>query len=83
MHEEMGAYAVEKEIDLIITIGKLSCAMDRAAKEAGGKNVFHYDSQEAFFAEGLEKLSHGDTVLVKGSRSMGLEKTVEKIQGVK
>ncbi len=83
MHEEMGAYAVEKEIDLIITIGKLTCAMDRAVKEAGGKNVFHYENQEAFFAEGLEKLSNGDTVLVKGSRSMGLEKTVEKIQGVK
>lgn len=83
MHEEVGRYAVEKGMDVIITIGKLSKSMDKAAKEAGGKNIYHYNNQEAFIAEGLNMLSKGDTVLVKGSRSMGLEKTVEKIQGVK
>ncbi len=83
MHQEVGEYAAEKGIDIIISIGELSKSLHQGAIRLGAKNVYHYDTQEDFWSEGLSMLSSGDVVLVKGSRSRGLEKTVEKIQGVK
>lgn len=83
MHREVGAYAAEKGIDIIICIGTLTKASAEGARNLGAKNVFHYDTQENFWQEGLKMISEGDVVLVKASRSRGFEKTVEKIQGVK
>lgn len=82
MHEEVGAYAAEKGIDLLFCIGKLSDKMAQGAKKKGMAEVFCYDSQEEFWKQGLGMLKKGDAILVKASRSMALEKTVEKIQGV-
>jgi UDP-N-acetylmuramoyl-tripeptide--D-alanyl-D-alanine ligase len=82
MHEEVGAYAAEKGIDLLFCIGKFSECMEQGAKNKGIKEIHRYDSQEDFWNHGLELLNKGDCILVKASRSMALEKTVEKIQGV-
>ncbi len=82
MHEEVGAYAAEKGIDLLFCIGRFNDKMEEGAINGGIKEVHHYDSQEDFWNEGLAMLKKGDAVLVKASRSMALEKTVEKIQGV-
>lgn len=82
MHEEIGAYAAEKGIALLFCIGRFSDQMEQGAKDGGIKDVHCYDSQEEFWKHGLAMLKTGDAVLVKGSRSMALEKTVEKIQGV-
>lgn len=82
MHEEVGAYAAEKGIDLLFCIGGFNSEMERGAKNGGLKEVYCFDSQENFWNEGLAMLKNGDAVLVKASRSMALEKTVEKIQGV-
>ncbi len=82
MHEEVGAYAAEKGIDLLFCIGRLSEKMEQGAKDGGVKEVHRFDNQEEFWDEGLAMLKKGDAILVKASRSMALEKTVEKIQGV-
>lgn len=82
MHEEVGAYAAEKEIDLLFCIGRFNVEMMQGAKNSGLKEVYCFDSQEDFWNKGLAMLKKGDAVLVKASRSMALEKTVEKIQGV-
>lgn len=47
------------------------------------KEVYRFDTQEEFWEKGLDLLKKGDTILLKASRSMGFEKTVEKLQGVK
>jgi len=82
MHEEVGAYAAEKGIDLLFCIGNFSEKMEQGAKDGGMKEVYRYGSQEEFWNQGLTLLKKGDAILVKASRSMALEKTVEKIQGV-
>lgn len=82
MHREVGEYAAQKGIDVIISIGELSRYLHQGAIKEGAKNAYHYDTQEEFWQEGLSMLASGDTVLVKGSRSRGLEQTVDKIQGV-
>lgn len=82
MHEEVGAYAAEKGIDLLFCIGKFSEQMEQGARDGGLKEIHRYDSQEDFWNQGLTLLKKGDAILVKASRSMALEKTVEKIQGV-
>jgi len=56
--------------------------MSQGAKNGGVKEVYCFESQEDFWKEGLTMLKAGDAILVKASRSMALEKTVEKIQGV-
>ncbi|MEA5058282.1 UDP-N-acetylmuramoyl-tripeptide--D-alanyl-D-alanine ligase [Anaerotignum propionicum] len=82
MHEEVGVYAAEKGIDLLFCIGKFNVEMEQGARDGGLKAVYCFASQEDFWNEGLALLKNGDAVLVKASRSMALEKTVEKIQGV-
>lgn len=82
MHREVGAYAAKSGVDLLFCIGQYTDEMAAGAKEAGCKAVFHFQTQAEFWEQGLSLLQKGDTVLVKASRSMELEKTVEKIQGV-
>ena len=83
MHKEVGAYAAEKKIDLLFCVGNFSEEMAAGAKEGGMEQVYCYQTQEEFWENGIQLLRKGDTILLKASRSMGFEKTVEKLQGVK
>ena len=83
MHKEVGAYAAEKKIDLLFCVGNFSEEMAAGAKEGGMEQVYRYQTQEEFWENGIQLLRKGDTILLKASRSMGFEKTVEKLQGVK
>lgn len=83
MHKEVGTYAAQKQTDMLCCIGKFCEYMAEGAKENGMEQVYCFDTQEMFWEKGLPLLQKGDTVLLKASRSMGLEKTVEKLQGVK
>ena len=83
MHEEVGAYAAQKQIDVLCCIGKFCEYVAEGAKQNGMEQVYCFDTQEMFWEKGFTLLQKGDTVLLKASRSMGLEKTVEKLQGVK
>ncbi len=84
LHSEIGAYAVEKKIDVLVCTGALSRNMYEAAMEkneamgAGKKTeVYYFDTRDAML-EGLPGiLKKGDTVLVKASHGMQFEKAVE------
>ena len=82
MHREIGEYAAKCGVDLLFCIGEYTDEMAAGARKAGCKRVFHFEEQAEFWKKGLSLLQKGDTVLVKASRSMELEKTVEKIRGV-
>ena len=75
-HFETGKYAADKKINCIICVGTLSKAMFEGAQKAHG-NAFFYESQDELLAEIGNIVKKGDTVLVKASRGMHLEKTVE------
>lgn len=81
-HREIGAYAAEKGVALLFCIGGYSAEMAEGARAVGLQEVYPFATQEEFWEKGLALLQEGDTILVKASRSVGLEKTVEKLQGV-
>ena len=78
LHREVGVYAEEKGINLLICTGELSSHMAEAAIRAGGcETVVHVPNLERLM-EVLPRLVQGDdTILVKASHGMHFEKVVE------
>lgn len=78
LHREVGAYAGEKGINLLICTGELSRHMAEAAIRTGGcETVVHVPNLEHLM-EVLPRLVQGDdTILVKASHGMHFEKVVE------
>ena len=81
MHYEIGKYAVEKGIDELIFIGDYSYYMLQGAKDniKNNSNINYFKTQDEFINNIDKLLKIGDTILVKASRGMKLENTVDKI----
>ena len=78
LHGEVGAYAAEKEIDVLICAGELSGCMYEKALSMGGKSeVYYFETRDVMLAELKDILKPGDSVLVKASHGMQFEKVVE------
>ena len=78
MHRDVGVFAAGCHIDEVIGIGPLArCITDGAS--SGGMDVSWFATKEAFAAEKDEHIRAGDLVLVKASRGMKLEETVEEL----
>jgi UDP-N-acetylmuramoyl-tripeptide--D-alanyl-D-alanine ligase len=76
-HREIGEYAAARGVELLVTVGPLAAEM--AGTFAGES---HSVSDPAAAAELLEThLRDRDTVLVKGSRGVGLERVAEALEG--
>jgi UDP-N-acetylmuramoyl-tripeptide--D-alanyl-D-alanine ligase len=69
-HEEVGAYARDRGVDVLVTVGPRAAAME------GDQAVQTAEEAAAMLPELLEP---GDTVLVKGSRGVGLEIVAEAL----
>lgn len=81
LHQEVGKYVAEKEIDLLLCVGKLSKDMEISAKEVPSKTqVRHFENKEALIEELPKILQQGDTILVKASHFMKFEEIVEKLK---
>lgn len=72
-HEEVGRYAREQGVAQLYAIGPLSALSARGF----GDGALHGASHEALADAILPRLKPGVTVLVKGSRSAGMEKLVK------
>lgn len=76
MHRELGRYAVDSGITLVLCCGQLG----REIAEGAGSRGRWFESRQAL-AEALpELLEKGDTVLVKASRGMHLEEISELLK---
>ena len=83
-HKEVGDYAAQKGIDLVICIGETFAKATYMGASVMGADTLYFKTQEEMFDKGLKGIfKKGDTVLVKASMRMHLEKTVEKLQEVK
>jgi UDP-N-acetylmuramoyl-tripeptide--D-alanyl-D-alanine ligase len=75
-HEEIGAHARERGVDVLVTVGPRAAHM---AGPFGGKSHATADAAAAAtLVPGL--VAPGDTVLVKASRGVGLEVVTEALQ---
>ena len=84
MHEGVGRYVNEKGIDLLFTFGQSATFIAKGAKDAGmsEENVISFtDTADAqTLADAVkERISRGDAVLFKASRSIALERVIEAI----
>ena len=75
-HAEIGDFATRRGIDVLVTVGSRAVAM------AGSFRGLLYVTTDAAAATELvrEIVEPGDTVLVKGSRSVGLEVVAQGLQ---
>jgi len=76
LHSDIGQYAFDKQINQIFCLGQYS---SEAAK-AFGKNAKHYDAIEPLLNALKKQLINNMTLLVKGSRSMRMERVIEALK---
>ncbi len=78
-HYELGQAAAEANIDGLLIFGQQSPHVARGAREAGLKSsrVIECDQFEFLLATLDAVLEPNDTLLVKGSRGMRMERTIE------
>jgi UDP-N-acetylmuramoyl-tripeptide--D-alanyl-D-alanine ligase len=72
-HRELGEYATASGVDVLVTVGPL--ARELRATFVGEAHSVPDATAAADLLKGL--LREGDTVLVKGSRGVGLERVAE------
>lgn len=78
-HRETGAYAAEKDIDVLFAYGNASEYTFEEAKKCNIKEVCHFTEQNEL-AEALSAfIRSGDAVLFKASRGMRLENVIQYI----
>ena len=81
LHYGVGAYAAEKEIDVLIAIGELSKNTVKGALEKNSDmNIYHFETKADFFAEMNNLLQKDDAVLVKASHGMEFPEIVDKLR---
>lgn len=82
LHWEVGEYAADKDIDVVICIGKLCKSMADGAKNVdNSKSCVHYFAdKESMVSQLGELICAGDTVLVKASHGMHFEELIHEIK---
>lgn len=78
-HQQVGAYAAQKKIDCLITIGTEAGYIAEQAKKEG-LQVMAYANREEAFQYGLSALQTGDVVYMKGSHGMRLDLLAQMVR---
>lgn len=79
-HAEVGRYAGESSVDVLIAVGSQARYIYEAAKEIIGESKVHYyETKELLMADIGSMISSGDVILLKGSRGMAMDQVVKKI----
>lgn len=76
LHADVGRYARERGIDFLGTLGPLAEPAARAFGESG----CHFTDWDALLRHARDHLPSGASVLVKGSRSAGMERLVAELR---
>lgn len=76
LHHEVGQYAREKGVDLLVAAGPLS----KSLAEGYGDGAVYFETVELACEKIKDLIQAGDTVLVKASHSMHFERIVEALK---
>ncbi|SKA92405.1 UDP-N-acetylmuramoyl-tripeptide--D-alanyl-D-alanine ligase [Prosthecobacter debontii] len=79
-HEDVGRFAAELGLTALYTVGDEAALISQAAQAAGQAETLNFPSHEACAAHLKKMLQPGDAVLLKGSRSAGMEKVLLHFQ---
>lgn len=77
MHEDIGRYAASLGIERVLCVGKESQRMYEGAKALAPDCADNFETQDDLLAALPKLIRNGDVILVKASRGMYLEHTVE------
>lgn len=82
-HRKVGAYAAEKEVDVLIAIGQ-SAAFYASGAECGSGDtaVIYHETKEPLLKKLGVLLQPGDVVLVKGSNGMKMTEVTDRIRSL-
>jgi UDP-N-acetylmuramoyl-tripeptide--D-alanyl-D-alanine ligase len=89
LHRTIGGEVTAAGLDVFVAVGKMmSLAAEEGQRQRNGRKIltpeiYKFNDVSDAGQGILDIIRHGDTVLVKGSRSMTMEKIVEKIRGRK
>lgn len=75
LHHDIGVYAAQSGIDRLLSCGSLS----RFTTQGAGAMATHFADRDALLADLQNQLQTGDSILIKGSRSAGMEVVVNVI----
>jgi len=81
-HRRVGEAAAREKIDCVITVGKIAAGIAEAAREHGVRHVLTPDNTTEAAAILRSMARNGDTVLIKGSRSVKMETIIEELARV-
>ena len=80
IHRELGKYAAECGVDLIIGIGELSASLIEGIKSSGKEQDWlYFRTVQDFLDNRAGVIKKGDTVLIKASHFMQFDKIVETL----
>lgn len=80
LHGEVGAYAAERGIDVLVCTGTLSKKMYQQALETKETGIYYFETRDDMMEELPRILKKGDTILVKASHGMQFEKVVAQLK---
>lgn len=77
LHEQVGEYAAKLGFDLLLCVGTDSRYLFERASSTSPERTRYFATQEDLLAALPELVRSGDTILVKASRGMHLEHTIQ------
>lgn len=78
-HRQIGKFAAEAGIDLILGVGELA----KYLVEAAGANALYFEEKQALMASLPNLIHENDIILVKASRGMALDEVVDYLLSTK
>ena len=82
-HREIGRFLPEAGVDVFVAVGDMMGLAARESEKSGKMSgVFLFRDVEEAGKEIMKILDQGDTILIKGSRSMAMEKIIRSIRNV-
>lgn len=79
-HQGVGRFAAGLSLSAIYSVGEEAAQITEAARTAGASETVNFPNHEACAAHLKKMLQPGDAVLLKGSRSAGMEKVLTHFQ---